>query len=158
MDRCLLGIHHRLGGGRGRERVVELLLTNRLLRRKRAEAVDVLLRLRQLRLGLRQIPLGLLELRLHLPGVDLEHQIALVHEAPLGIHPPQQIAVHPRPDLGVDVSRRRADPLLEDRHISLHDRRHHHRRRRRRSVLVGFLVLALATHQRGANHPSRDHR
>ena len=94
MDGGLLGVHHRLGGRRGRKGVVELLLADRLLRGERAEAVDVLLRLGQLRLGLRHVPLRLLELRLHLPGVDLEHKVALAHEAPLSIDPPQKIPVH----------------------------------------------------------------
>ena len=44
----------------GGEGVVELLLADRLLGGQRAEAVDVLLRLGELRLGLREVPLRLL--------------------------------------------------------------------------------------------------
>ena len=151
----LPGVHHRLGGGRGRQRVVELLLADRLLRGQGAEAVDVLLRLGPLGLGLRQIPLRRLELRLSLPGVDLEHQLPPVDEAPLGIDPPQQIPLGLRPDLGVDVPLRRADPLLKDRHVPLDDRSDHHRRGRRRGRRS---LLAMASSRHGEDDPQSSNR
>src|SRR6185369_3620451 len=150
-------IGRRLRRALRRECVVELLLADRLAGGQRAETLDVLVCLGELCLGLRQIGLRLLELRLGLPRIDGEEQIALVDEAPFGIDPPQQVAVDLGPDLGVDVSFGRADPLPDDRDVRLHDRSDHHRRRRRRRRLGLLLRTALPTKAQGGQSQGDSH-
>src|ERR1035438_4678260 len=81
------------------------------------------------------VGLGLLELGLELARIDLEQELALRDEAPLLVDAPQEISLHVRADVRVDVALRRADPLPENRLVALDRGRHDDLRRRRRGGL-----------------------
>ena len=79
----------------------------------------------------------LVEGRAERARVDAEEQLALLHQRALAVVPGEQVALHLRPDLGVDVALGRPDELAHDAHVALRDGRHHDgygRRGRRRGA------------------------
>jgi hypothetical protein len=128
------GVHGRLRIALRGQRVVQLLLADRLLRRQGREALDVLRGLGELRLRPVQRSLGLVEGGAELAGVDLEERIAAPHELPLLVEAPQEVAFDLGPDVRVHGPVEGADPLTDDRHVFLDHGRHFHlgRRWRRR--------------------------
>src|SRR6185503_3254710 len=88
---------------------------------------------------LSEIAERLVERRLVRPSVDLEEQLARLHERAVRVVLLEQIPLHPRHDLRVHEADRRPDPLAVDRHVLLTDLRHDNRRRwwcRRRAVIA----------------------
>ena len=148
LDLRLRRVHRRQVGLVGLHRVVELLLADRALLGQRRVAGDVELGLHQIRLRLLQGAAPLVELRLELARVDLEQQLPALHHRPFLVGLGQQVALHLRTDDGVDVAAEGADPLLEDRHVLLHDLHHLHVHRRRRLGLLAGLAAAAERQQR----------
>ncbi len=138
-----------LGRDRGQVRqvildgAVKLLLADRAARRKRRITGDVELRLllvrlgpKEIGLGLRDLCAGLLELRfgrvergprlvqrnLVRPGIDLEEEVAGLDQRAFPVLLADQVAGHPRADLGGNVADRCSDPFDVDGHVPLDDR------------------------------------
>ena len=108
-----------LGGNIGLNRIVEILLANRLLFGQWNIAIHVELGLDLIRFGLRELLLGIGELRFGLiecclkgSRIDLEQRLALPDVGTFGIVLSEQIPSHLRLNLGVDHPIQGADPLL----------------------------------------------
>ncbi len=104
-----------------RRLIVDLLLRDELARAQIAIALEVDLRVVELRAIARQRALGLMELRGERPRIDLRQQIALVNELALGevdlVEPAVDLRAHRHLLPGGDG----AEPFEPDRHVSLVD-------------------------------------
>ncbi len=129
-----LGLGGFYGGERGQvilNRVVEILLAGRLLLGQRLVALDVKFGPTLNRFGvgerglrLSQLAFSLIERGLKRPRIDLEKELALLNRSPFLIALLQQVASNLRPDVSIDQTIKRANPLRINRNIlllNLHD-------------------------------------
>ena len=154
-DRGARRIHLR-GTARARlDRVVQLLLADGAFGRERCIARDVQLVLGQRGARTRELARRLVEGRLELAGIDLEEQIAFLHDAAVAIGLLEQIALDLGKDLGVHEAVGGSDPLRVDLDVPLLGRRHHdfHQRPRHADVLPVAGQL-----QAGDEQEDEDHR
>ena len=115
-----LGARRVLGG----DRVVELLLADRLLPRQRPQTLHVVGGLLESRLGRGQVGARVGERRLERLGVDLVEQGALLDEGAFDERHTIEETLDPGADLDVLRAAGLADQLDEDRHVALDDFRH----------------------------------
>ena len=137
-NRSLVGLDLSLGGFYGCERgeivlnrIVEILLAGRLLLCKRRVALDVKFSptlhcfgIGERGLRLSKLALSLIECRLKRPRIDLEKELALLNKSPLLIALLQQVAGDLCPDVSIDQTVKRANPLHINRNILLLNLRH----------------------------------
>ena len=132
LQRGLLGIDLSRGRVPRRQRIVEFLLADRLLRHQRRVAVDVVLRLLEPRLGGGELSLRVGHGRLQVLRVDLVEPLALRHQRALRERHCLKEPLDAGPDLDVLEASRLAHQFHPHRHVPLDGLDHHHFRRRRR--------------------------